>query len=181
MTAAGITEICEKLAIDRMKARQLVDSGFLGLYEITGSGRVSVERSRLDDVAAWPQVTSPHPSALVIRLANMTPNDDPAWPEREFVGYGASMKSDQLRDSARGWWRVRDPDSWYGHLLAATLVGFVVGTWTIVGHSNGYGARRFDLRPAPKKAGAGRFLNHRLRTGSGGNIAIVEAQDWPNG
>lgn len=181
MERSGITQVCERLNVDRMRARQLVDTGFLGAYDMTASGRVSIATEKLDAVAEWPHVEAPHPNALVVRLANAKPVEpiDPAWPERRWTGFSTALSADELRDSARGWWRVRDPESWHGHLLVATIVGFVVGVWTIETHDNWYGGlRRFSVRGATDAEGADRFNRHQLHTGSGGNTAILEARDW---
>ena len=92
------------------------------------------------------------------------------------------MTAEQVKEAARGWWRVSDPESWYGHLLVATIVGFVVGAWRITGHENGYGgARRFTVIPPGAGDGAERFLNHRLITGSGGSTAFLDSVGWQTG
>lgn len=180
-TISGMAEASKLLRADRVKVRQLVRSGFLGDYEETQSGRLFVDTSRLQRAAAIPDVDPPHPAALVVRLADMKEIDppDPAWPDRKFIGYGSSMNADQIREASRGWWRVGDPETWHGHLLVATIVGFVIGAWKITDHENGYGgARRFNVTEPTKSDGADRFLNRRLITGAGGATAFVEAIDW---
>ncbi len=176
----GMSEAARLLQTDAVKARQLARSGFLGPFEETTTGRIFVDASRVEAAAGLPSVEPPHPDALIVRLANKAPAEDPAWPARIFTGYGADLTPGELRDSARGWWRVRDPESWQDHLLIATMVGFVIGAWKITGYDNGYGGlRRFDLKQPGDHDGAERFLNRRLRTGSGGNTVHLAAQDWP--
>jgi hypothetical protein len=175
----GMSEVARLLETDPVKARQLARSGFLGPFEETTTGRVFVDAGRVEEAARLPHVAPPHPDALVVRLAGLKEDTDPAWPDRRLIGYATTMSDDEVRDAARGWWRVGDPESWHGQLLVATVVGFVVGAWKIRGHSNGYGGlRRFDLDEPDEANGADRFLNRRLRTGSGGNTVHLAAQDW---
>jgi hypothetical protein len=183
-TISGMAEASTLLRTDRVKARQLVRSGYLGDYEETPSGRLFINTDRLKKAAAVPDVQPPHPAALVVRLADSQRVDppDPAWPDREYIGYHSSMSADQIREASRGWWRVSDPESWHGRLLVSSIVGFVLGAWKITGHENGYGgARRFTITEPGSKDGADKFLNHRLITGAGGTTAFVDAQDWPTG
>jgi len=166
----GLGTISEVLGLERTTASDLVQSGFLGEW-FTVDGRLAAHAGIAQQLAQVPDFTVSEdttPRALVVKVRPARQDDDDQ--DREYMGWHARLSPAQQADGVRGWWNVRDVDSWDGALLVATIAGFVVGVWRINGHETVTGTRhRFEVEPVSSDdEEAAFYLGHRMPPVRGG-------------
>ena len=171
----------QKLGKDRISTRDLARAGCLG-PTIEAGRRTLVLADQVCELAQLPHVAPPHPAALVLRIGlakELEPGEDPAWPERRWVGYRADLAPAERADAVRGWWRVENPDRWTGGLLVVTLRGLVVETYEVTGVESAWQQlRRFTVTEPRPSSGADAFRGHWLLTGPGGLTVALDADAY---
>jgi hypothetical protein len=171
----------EELDKDRISTRDLARAGCLG-PTIEAGRRTLVRADHVRELAKLPHVGPPHPATLVLRIGlakALSPGEDPAWPERRWLGYRADLGPAERADALRGWWRVENPERWIGGLLVVTLRGLVVAVYEVTGVESAWQQlRRFTVAEPGSGSGADAFRNHWLLTGPGGLTVALDADAY---
>lgn len=169
----------EELDKDRISTRDLARAGCLG-PTIEAGRRTLVRAEHVRELAKLPHVEPPHPAALVLRIGlakELRPGEDPAWPERRWLGYRADLGPSERADALRGWWRVENPERWIGGLLVVTLRGLVVEVYEVTGLESAWQQlRRFTVVAPAADSGADAFRGRWLPTGPGGLTVSLPAR-----
>ena len=133
-----LPEVGRKLGISPTNARKLHRAGLIQSDQVL-AGRVYVPESEVARLQATPVVKVGEP-VLQVRIGVDTDPSD----------------TEQIRQ----WWPVADPDAVVGHLLAATVAGWVVRVLRITGYQTSAGRRSFEVSDDIGKSGKS-LLGHR--------------------
>lgn len=110
----------------------------------------------------------PNSPALIVRMGA------PGESNGRLIGWSEDYSDLEKRDAASRWWRVRDPESWVGLPLLATVAEWVVGTWCIVSaKKNEFGYVEFELAESEELAKLWRHKRLKIPNGATGAIP------WP--
>lgn len=135
-------------ATEAMSALKMSQQGVLRLrksnlipWEIAGRETLLC-REAIENLAVRRGASATHGRTLLVKLG--LPEVDPLEPTR-MKGWDDTWPEAVKREAARKYWEVRSPASLEGAALIATVLGFVVGIWRIVGYESARGGVVFDI------------------------------------
>lgn len=196
----GISEIrehFEKRGIHLSPASiyKLMDSGLLGEQTVENTYRNDrmikvVKQSRVELLANSPLVSqSDGPDALVVRanvpLMERTDKEIAKdLDKRRWIGWKSSWDLKTRIDGVREWHQVKDHESWVGHILVATVSGFVAETFRITDYQTHASIVSYELKKVatPEVDEAHYFIGHRFKDSGAGKTVYPHygSEAWFN-
>ncbi|MEU2772879.1 helix-turn-helix domain-containing protein [Streptomyces sp. NPDC007162] len=122
-------QAAEELGCAVTTFRRLVRAGLLPGLSRRGV-RVMIPLSSVQALSARPQAPLQQLDTgeiAVLRVDTAQPSDDP---DRDWIGFAASLSPDALIKALRGWWRCDAASVAAGGVLPVTLSGYVVAVLT---------------------------------------------------